>query len=39
MWVNVVLNFIFGSIIAFSLIKLTTQLGGGTVAFVERLIW
>ncbi len=39
MWVNVILNFIFGSIIAFSLVKLTTQLGGGIIAFVERLIW
>jgi hypothetical protein len=38
-WVNVVFNFIFGSIIAFSLVRLTTQLGGGIIAFVERLFW
>jgi hypothetical protein len=37
-FVNVIFNIIFGGTVAFALIKLTTELGGSIITFIEHFV-
>ena len=37
-FVNIMFNIIFGGTVAFALIKLTTELGGGLITFIEHFV-
>jgi hypothetical protein len=37
-WVDIIYDFYFGSVAAYSLVRLTVEFGGSIFAFVEQLI-